>query len=118
MGHLNFGLSTVDEIATELGARLKVLRLAQGLQQGELASRAGVSRTTVTTLENQGQTTLASLLKVVMALGREADLEPLFEIKIQSIAQMEQAEAAKRMRAPRKYSRKPSTLKPTSGRAS
>lgn len=115
---MNFGLSTADEIATELGARLKALRLAQGLQQGELASRAGVSRNTIVTLENRGQTTLASLLKVVMALGREADLEPLFEIKIQSIAQMEQAEAAKRIRAPRKFSRKKTSTKPQSGHAS
>ena len=37
---LDFSLSSFDEIACELGARLKALRLAQGLQQTELATRA------------------------------------------------------------------------------
>lgn len=102
---IDFGLASADEIARELGSRLKALRLSQGLQQGELAARAGVSRATVTALENHGQSTLSSWLRVVQALGREADLQALFELKIQSIAQMEQAEAARRQRAPRKYSR-------------
>jgi transcriptional regulator with XRE-family HTH domain len=103
---LDFGLASSDEIAQQLGARLKALRLHQGLQQGELAMRAGVSRATVTALENRGHCTLSSLLRVVQALGREADLQGLFELKVQSIAQMEKAEAARRVRAPRKYSRK------------
>lgn len=102
----DFGLSTVDEIAQELGRRLKTARLAQGLQQGELASRAGVSRATVTALENHGRSTLNSLIRVVQALGLEQDLQPLFEFKVESIAQMEHAEADKRQRAPRKYTRR------------
>ena len=102
----DFGLSAVDEIAHELGRRLKAVRLAQGLQQGELASRAGLSRATVTALENHGQSTLNSLIRVVQALGLEQDLQPLFEFKIESIVQMEHAEAGKRRRAPRKYTRR------------
>jgi DNA-binding XRE family transcriptional regulator len=41
---LDFGLASFDEIACELGARPKALRLAHGLQQTELATRAGLSR--------------------------------------------------------------------------
>ena len=101
----DFGLACVDEIAQELGHRLKALRLSQGMQQGELAQRAGLSRATVTALENKGQSTLNSLLRVAQALGRENDLQPLFELKVASIAQMERLEASKRTRAPRKYTR-------------
>ena len=104
---IDFSLASFDEIACELGARLKTLRLAQGLQQIELAHRAGVSRFVVQELESAGKCTLISLLRITQALGRESDLQGLFELKVNSIAQMEQAESASRMRAPRKYARKP-----------
>lgn len=102
---LDFSLASFDELAHELGSRLKALRLAQGLQQTELAKRAGVSRYVVQELESSGKITLTSLLRIVQALGREADLQNLFELKVASIAQMEQAEGSKRERAPRKYTR-------------
>ena len=105
---LDFSLASFDEIAHALGTRLKVLRLAQGLQQTELATRAGVSRYVVQELEGSGKGSLMSLLRVVQALGRESDLQGLFELTVNSIAQMEQAERAHRQRAPRKYPRKPS----------
>lgn len=106
---LDFSLASFDEIASELGARLKALRLAQGLQQTELATRAGVSRYVVQELESSGKCTLLSLLRIVQALGRESDLQGLFELKVNSIAQMELADSARRVRAPRKYSRKGAT---------
>ena len=104
---LDFSLASFDEIADALGAKLKALRLAQGLQQTELATRAGVSRYVVQELEGSGKGTLMSLLRIVQALGRESDLQGLFELKVNSIAQMEQAERAHRVRAPRKYALKP-----------
>jgi transcriptional regulator with XRE-family HTH domain len=103
---LDFSLASFEEIAHALGGRLKVLRLAQGLQQTELAARAGVSRYVVQELEASGKGTLMSLLRIIQALGRESDLQGLFELKVNSIAKMEQAEGANRMRAPRKYTRK------------
>lgn len=103
---IDFSLASFDEIADALGTRLKALRLAQGLQQTELATRAGVSRYVVQELEGSGKGTLMSLLRIVQALGRESDLQGLFELKVNSIAQMEQAERAHRQRAPRKYPRK------------
>lgn len=106
---VDFSLASFGEIASALGARLKALRLAQGLQQTELAARAGVSRYVVQELEGSGKCTLMSWLRIVQALGREADLQGLFELKVNSIAQMEQADSARRVRAPRKYSRKRAT---------
>ena len=103
---LDFILSSFDEIAGELGSRLRELRLLQGLQQTELATRAGVSRFVVQELESAGKCTLISFLRIVQTLGRESELQSLFQIQVRSIAEMERAERARRQRAPRKYSRK------------
>jgi transcriptional regulator with XRE-family HTH domain len=99
---LDFAFGTPDEIAKELAGRLKAARLAQGLQQPELAVRAGVSVGTVKALENTGQSTVASLVRIVQALGLVADLQDAFLIKVLSIADMERAERPLRKRAPRK----------------
>lgn len=99
---LDFSFATVDEIAQELAGRLKAARLAQGLQQSELALRAGVSAGTVKTLEKSGQSTVTSLIRVVQALGLTQDLQQAFVLEVRSIAQMEKAQRAQRQRAPRK----------------
>ncbi|MFM0313311.1 helix-turn-helix transcriptional regulator [Paraburkholderia nemoris] len=92
---LLFDLATADEIALELGHRLRAQRLAQNLQQSELASRAGVSERVVRNLERTGKATLESLLRVAMALGLTGSLSPLFEHKPNSIRAMEQANATR-----------------------
>ena len=99
---LDFSFATADEIAQELAGRLRAARLAQGLQQSELALRAGVSAGTVKALEKSGQSTVISLIRVVQALGLTQDLEQAFVLEVRSIAQMEQAQRAQRQRAPRK----------------
>ncbi len=100
---LDFSFSTPDEIAWELAHRLKAARLSQGLQQPELALRAGVSVGTVKALENTGQSTVASLIRVVQALGLTKDLQQAFVLQVRSIADMEQqAQQAQRRRAPRR----------------
>lgn len=99
---LDFGYASGEEIRSELGKRLNTQRLTQGLSQAELAERAGISLSTVKLLERKGQCTLENFVRVVMGLGLADELQPLFLLKIQSIAQMEKAETATRMRAPRK----------------
>ncbi len=99
---LDFSFATADEIAQELARRLKAARLAQGLQQSELALRAGVSAGTVKALEKKGQSTVGSMIRVVQALGLTQDLQRAFVLEVRSIAQMEQAQRAQRQRAPRK----------------
>jgi transcriptional regulator with XRE-family HTH domain len=99
---LDFSFASVDEIALELAGRLKAARLSQGLQQSELALRAGVSAGTVKALEKNGQSTVTSLIRVVQALGLTQDLQQAFVPEVRSIAQMEQAQRAQRQRAPRK----------------
>lgn len=99
---LDFGFATEQEIRTELGRRLHAQRLAQGLTQAELAERAGISINTLGALENKGKCTLENFIRTAMGLGVAGELQALFTLKIKSIAQMERAEQAKRVRAPRK----------------
>ncbi len=98
---LDFSFATPDEITQELARRLKTARLAQGLRQPALALRAGVSEGTIKTLENKGKSTVASLIRVVQALGLTQDLQQAFVLQVHSIADMEQAQQASRQRAPR-----------------
>jgi DNA-binding XRE family transcriptional regulator len=97
---LSFKLASTEEIGQELGARLREHRLAQNLQQAELAARAGVSEGTIRNLERKGQTTLDSLLKVVMTLGLIDELAELFVPRSVSIKALE-AFGSKRVRASR-----------------
>jgi transcriptional regulator with XRE-family HTH domain len=99
---LDFKLATTDEICLELGGRLKASRLTQGFQQAELALRAGVSRGTVAALENKGQSTVESLVRIVKALGLDDQLSGLFVMKVRSIADMERQQATARVRASRR----------------
>lgn len=96
---MDFGFATYSEVCVEIGRRLKRQRLAQGLTQEQLAARASVSRGTVRNLESKGQASLESLICIVMALGLVDELARLFELKVTSIQQMEQAQLAERKRA-------------------
>lgn len=99
---LDFIFATSEEIRLEIGSRLKTQRLARGWSQIELAGRAAVAKGTLQNLENKGVGTLDSFIRVVLALDLSDQLQTLFNMKVQSIAQMEAAEKAKRLRAPRK----------------
>jgi transcriptional regulator with XRE-family HTH domain len=98
----NLEFATADEIAQVLAQRLKAARLAQGLQQPELALRAGISVGAVKALENTGRSTVGSLIRVVQALGLTQDLQHLFVLQVHSIADMEKSQQAQRKRAPRR----------------
>lgn len=52
-----------------LGERLKLIREASAVTQAELAERCGVSRTTITNIENQGfESTLGTWILLARAL--------------------------------------------------
>ena len=95
-----FSLASVQEISRELGQRLRKLRLQQAVAQKELAARAGLSVRALRNLEANGQATLETFLRVTQALGRATDLDPILEVKVQSIREMELANR-ERHRAPR-----------------
>ena len=98
---MHFGLATTDEIAAELATRLRAHRLAQNIQQSELAARAGISRKTLTTFEQSGKVSLEIFLRIVAALGLSDSLSTMFELKPKSIREMELAEHG-RQRASRR----------------
>lgn len=94
-----------DEIATELGSRLRAHRLQLRVTQQELAARAGVNVNTVKNLESRpGASSLETMIRVAQALGLSDPFESLFMISSRSIAQMAEQAQAPRLRARRKRS--------------
>jgi transcriptional regulator with XRE-family HTH domain len=98
---LPFDLATADEIARELGQRLRAHRLAQNLQQSELAARAGISERALRNFERTGHGPMDTFVRAAMSLGLAASLSSLFELKPKTIKAMEQASVT-RQRASRK----------------
>ena len=102
---MTFMLSSVEEILQTLGGRIRTQRLAQGISQQVLADRAGLSLGAVRQLEGRGQSGLDTLVRVLFVLGIVDELEDLFVLRQQSIAQMERAnDLSRRQRAPRQGS--------------
>jgi len=96
---LDFSFASHQEILQELCARLRAHRLAQNLTQEALAGMAGVSPGTIKNLERRGISSLGTAIRVTRALGLIDQLQGLFMLQRQSIAQMEQAERSQRQRA-------------------
>lgn len=65
---------------TRLSNRLKVCRAERGLSQEELARRAGVTRQTVSSIEN-GQYVPSALLAFVLARRLEKPVEEVFQLE-------------------------------------
>lgn len=99
---LDIGFATYDEVCKEIGARLKAQRLAQMLTQEEIAERAGLSVGTVKNIENKGQSSIESVVRLGLTLGLADHFQELFKLQVQSIAQMDQAEQSRRIRASRR----------------
>ena len=57
----------------EFGQRIRVLRLAAGISQEELAEKAGLHRTYIGMIERgEKNITLKNLVKIAKALGKKA----------------------------------------------
>ena len=98
---MQFNLATSDEIAQEFGHRLRAHRLAENLQQSELAARAGVSERALRNFERSGQGSFDLFLRVVIALGLIDSMSSLFGVRPRSIKDMEQS-SKRRQRASRR----------------
>ena len=101
---MQFDLATSDEIAHEFGNRIRAHRLAENLQQSELAARAGVSERALRNFERSGRGNFDLFLRLAMALGLIDSMTNLFELRPKSIKAMEQAEL-RRQRASRRPSK-------------
>jgi len=99
-------LMTDETVVGEIGARIRVLRLAEGIAQESLAERAGISVGTLHNLESGRSVQLSSLLRVLRVIGNFAAINDLIpEAKPGPLLQLEMSRlAAKgtRQRAPRR----------------
>jgi transcriptional regulator with XRE-family HTH domain len=66
---IDFSLAPLADVEAEIGQRLESLRLAQNINQSDLAAEAGVSRRTITRLENGGGISVETLVRIMRALG-------------------------------------------------
>ena len=63
--------ASTAEIEAQLGEQVRALRIAAGLDQAQLASRAGLSIGSVKNLEQGNGSSLRSVVRVVRALDRD-----------------------------------------------
>lgn len=95
-----FILSSAQAICSELGGRVKALRLAKNLTQQQLADMVTVSLSSIRRFEMKGQASLEMVVKVAQALQVVQQLEPLLVQQKLSIADLEkQQNVHKRQRA-------------------
>lgn len=103
--------STTAEAEERLGGRIRSLRLSKNLDQATVAERAGVSVRTVKNLENGRGSSVATLVRVVRALGR-ADwldaVQPTVSISpLRMLAQERRDAEPQRASRPRRAPRTP-----------
>ena len=60
---------TTHEWLARIGAQFRAVRLGMDLEQGELARRASVSRTVISTLENGRGSSLSTVIKLARVLN-------------------------------------------------
>ena len=90
---------TDGEILKELGGRLRSYRLQMNVTQAELATRAGVSRTTIRDAELGRDSQLSTLVKLLRALGRLGDLDAFLPAPSVSPIQLMKRQGKPRRRA-------------------
>ena len=91
------------ERLSAIGARARALRLLRGLQQYELAQRAGVGVMTVRRFEKTGTASIENVLRIANALNAEQSFDALFAPPPYSSLDeaLERDVSTKRQRAPR-----------------
>jgi transcriptional regulator with XRE-family HTH domain len=94
---------TPPELAVELGARLRQLRLSRGLDQTEAAERAGVTARTLSDLENGVGGRIDTLLKLLKALDALDGIDALApQISVDPMQMLRHSTSPRRVRRPRK----------------
>lgn len=101
-------LLTNPQIEQELGKRLKDHRLDLNLSQEEIATRSGLSRRTITAIENGEGSTLSTLIAMLRAMNALDTLENF--LPDPGISPM--AMTSMLQDAPRKYASKPRKTPP------
>jgi len=71
-------LKTPAEVALQLAARLRQLRLERNLTRASLAARAGVTVSSLKRFESTGKASLDLVLRLALSLDRLDELNDLF----------------------------------------
>lgn len=79
---MTFKMTSPYEILKGVGGRLKQRRIAAKLTQRELASKSGVSYSSIRKLEATGEGAFEALVKIAFVLDGEAEFEKLFPAPI------------------------------------
>jgi len=96
---MDFQFMTPEELAGELGSRLRTLRIHRGLEQMELAQRSGVAVRTLRALERGQGSTTESLLRVLKGLEALQGLEALAPVPtVSPLALLKSAAPRQRVR--------------------
>lgn len=96
-----------QRILADLGENLRLARLRRKLSAQQVAERAGVSRSTLSLMENgSAGSSLGKLLQVLVVLGLEADLAKLAADDVLGRKLEDARLTESRRRAPKKKARK------------
>lgn len=74
---IDYSLASISEIEAEIGRRIEAIRLGGNISQSQLASEAGISRRTITRLENGEGISVETLIRIMRALNLADRLEAL-----------------------------------------
>ena len=79
------------EILSDIGRRIKVLRIAKNLTQQALAERSGLNRSTIRDLENGKPLNILSLIQVFRSLDMLSRFDELFP-EVSPVMALQQAQ--------------------------
>jgi transcriptional regulator with XRE-family HTH domain len=81
----------------DLGERVRQLRIRSGLTQAELAAQANTGLRAIRNLETGSGTTVETLIRALLAMGRESDLQTLAPMpSVSPMAQLRQSRHPRR----------------------
>lgn len=78
---MSFNISTPNDVAKQIAARVKARRLELDLTQEGMAARAGLKFATYRRFEQTGEISLRGLLQIGFALNALSEFDDLFEQK-------------------------------------
>ena len=76
----NWLFLTEVEILTEIGSKLKKIRVQHNLTQKELSKEVGLSVSTISLIEKGKSTSVESLIRILIRLNRIKDFESVFRV--------------------------------------
>jgi len=100
---LTIEILTPTEIMQAIAIRFKDLRLHHNWTRVSLAERSGINENTIKRFENSGQITMASLLRLAVAMDAQHEFLNLFPVpQVQSIADLEKQSHQRKRASPTK----------------